>query len=71
MLILPVTKEIKVQLEKNEKQSSKKKEKKIEKGSNMRCASHKETIERVTSRNIYMIATTFKKTKTVKVMIAL
>lgn len=37
----------------------------------MRCASHKETIERVTSRNIYMIATTFKKTKTVKVMIAL
>ena len=70
MLILPVTKEIKVQLEKNEKQSSKKKEK-VEKGSNMRCASHKETIERVTSRNIYMIATTFKKTKTVRVMIAL
>ena len=70
MLILPVTKEIKVQLEKNEKQSSKKKEK-VGNDSDMYCASHKETIERVTSRNIYMIATTFKKTKTVRVMMAL
>ena len=70
MLILPVTKEIKVQLEKM-KNSPQRRKKKIEKGSNMRCASHKETIERVTSRNIYMIATTFKKTKTVRVMMAL
>lgn len=53
------------------KNSPQRRKKKIEKGSNMRCASHKETIERVTSRNTYMIATTFKKTKTVKVMIAL